>query len=61
MGGRLSTMILDPTLALIRAQFGFRIQVGVECGNNPIIIIANVKLLHLSVCVYLCVSMNYNI
>ena len=56
-------MILDPTLALIRAQLGFRIQVGVECSNNPIIIIANVKFLqeHLSVFVYLCVSMNYNI
>ena len=58
-----SNVILDPTLALIRAQLGFRIQVGVECGNNPIIIIANVKFLqeHLSVFVYLCVSMNYNI
>ena len=27
-------MILDPTLALIRAQLGFRIQVGAECGKN---------------------------
>ena len=29
-----SNVILDPTLALIRAQLGFRIQVGAECGNN---------------------------
>ena len=29
-----SNLILDPTLALIRAQLGFRIQVGAECGNN---------------------------
>ena len=29
-----SNLILDPTLALIRAQLGFRIQVEVECGNN---------------------------
>ena len=29
-----SNLILDPTLALIRAQLGFRIQVGAECGNK---------------------------
>ena len=29
----LSKGILDPTLALIRAQLGFRIQVRAECGN----------------------------
>ena len=29
-----SNLILDPTLALIRAQLGFRIQVGAECGKN---------------------------
>ena len=34
MGGRLSNVILDPTLALIRAQLGFRIQVRAKCGNN---------------------------
>ena len=41
MGGRFvgwvvgwSNLILDPTLALIRAQLGFRIQVGAECGNK---------------------------
>ena len=28
-----SNLILDPTLALIRAQLGFRIQVRAECGN----------------------------
>ena len=28
-----SNVILDPTLALIRAQLGFRIQVRAECGN----------------------------
>ena len=28
-----SNLILDPTLALIRAQLGFRIQVPAECGN----------------------------
>ena len=33
-GGRLSNVILDPTLAFIRAQLGFRIQVRAECGNN---------------------------
>ena len=33
-GGRLSNVILDPTLALIRAQLGFRIQVRAECGNK---------------------------
>ena len=33
VGGRLSNVILDPTLALIRAQLGFRIQVRAECGN----------------------------
>ena len=27
-----SNVILDPTLALIRAQLGFRIQVGAKCG-----------------------------
>ena len=27
-------VILDPTLALIRAQFGFRIQVRAECGKK---------------------------
>ena len=32
MVGR-SNLILDPTLALIRAQLGFRIQDGAECGN----------------------------
>ena len=31
-----SNLILDPTLALIRAQLGFRIQVGAECGNKVI-------------------------
>ena len=30
-----SNVILDPTLALIRAQLGFRIQVRAECGNIP--------------------------
>ena len=30
---RLSNVILDPTLALIRTQHGFRIQVRAECGN----------------------------
>ena len=30
-----SNVILDPTLALIRAQLGFRIQVGAECGKIP--------------------------
>ena len=29
-----SNVILDPTLPLFRAQLGFRIQVGAECGNN---------------------------
>ena len=29
-----SNLILDPTLALIRAQLGFRIQVGAKCGKN---------------------------
>ena len=29
-----SNVILDPTLALIRAQLGFRIQVGAECGKK---------------------------
>ena len=33
VGGRSSKVILDPTLALIRAQLGFRIQVRAECGN----------------------------
>ena len=28
-----SNLILDPTLALIRAQLGFRIQVRAGCGN----------------------------
>ena len=28
-----SNVILDPTLALIRAQLGFRIQVRAECAN----------------------------
>ena len=27
-------MIIEPTLALIRAQLGFRIQVRAECGKN---------------------------
>ena len=31
-----SNLILDPTLALIRAQLVFRIQVGAECGNKVI-------------------------
>ena len=31
--GRLSNVILDPTLGLIRAQLGFRMQVRAECGN----------------------------
>ena len=31
---RLSNEILDPTLALIRAQHGFRIQVRAECGRT---------------------------
>ena len=34
VGGRLSNLILDPTLALIRAKLGFRIQVGAECSND---------------------------
>ena len=29
-----SNLILEPTLALIRAQLGFRIQVRAECGND---------------------------
>ena len=29
-----SNLILDPTLALIRAQLGFRIQVGAKCGKK---------------------------
>ena len=29
-----SNVILDPTLALIRAQLGFRIQVRAECGKK---------------------------
>ena len=29
-----SNLILEPTLALIKAQLGFRIQVRAECGNN---------------------------
>ena len=33
VGGR-SNVILDPTLALIRAQLGFRIHVQAECGKN---------------------------
>ena len=28
-----SNQILEPTLALIRAQLGFRIKVRAECGN----------------------------
>ena len=28
-----SNVILDPTLALIRAQIGLRIQVGAKCGK----------------------------
>ena len=31
-----ANVILDPTLALIRSQLGFRIQVGAECGNKVI-------------------------
>ena len=31
-----SNLILYPTQALIRAQLGFRIQVGAECGNKVI-------------------------
>ena len=31
-----SNLILDPTLALIRDQLEFRIQVGAECGNKVI-------------------------
>ena len=34
MGGW-SNLILLPTLAFIRAQLGFRIQVQAECGNDP--------------------------
>ena len=34
VSGGWSNLILDPTLALIRAQLGFRIQVGAECGNT---------------------------
>ena len=30
----LSNLFLDPTLALIRAQLGFRIQVRAECGKK---------------------------
>ena len=30
----ITSMIIEPTLALIRAQLGFRIQVRAECGNN---------------------------
>ena len=33
-----SNVILDPTLALIRAQLGFRIQVGAECGNISLVV-----------------------
>ena len=29
-----SNLILDPTLALIRAQLGFGIKVRAECGKN---------------------------
>ena len=29
-----SNVILDPTLALIRAELGFGIQVEAECGKN---------------------------
>ena len=29
-----TNLILEPTLALIRTQLGFRIQVQVECGKN---------------------------
>ena len=36
VSGGWSNLILDPTLALIRAQLGFRIQVGAECGNKVI-------------------------
>ena len=28
---------LDPTLALIRAQLGLRIQVGAKCGNAVVV------------------------
>ena len=31
--GRL-VVILDPTVAIIGAQLGFRIQVGAECGKK---------------------------
>ena len=34
--GGLSNVISDPTLALIRAQLGFRIQVQAECGKITI-------------------------
>ena len=30
----ITSMIIEPTLALIRAQLGFRIQVRAECGNS---------------------------
>ena len=30
-------MILDPTLALIRSQLGFKIQVRAECGNENVL------------------------
>ena len=39
-----SNLILDPTLALIRAQLGFRIQVVAECGNNLRLISSQLKL-----------------
>ena len=39
-----SNVILDPTLAFNRAQLGFRIQVGAECGNNEIILKLDTKM-----------------
>ena len=40
VGGR-SNVILDPTLAFIRAQLGFRIQVWAECGSKQNISVAD--------------------
>ena len=37
-----SNLILDPTLALIRSQLGFRIQVRAECGNKEWLGVFNV-------------------
>ena len=39
-----SNVILDPTLALIRALLGFRIQIRAECGNKAKITQAELEL-----------------